>query len=112
MELKFPEIRLRGSLIGTRLDPVRRLAVGEIVHIDRSVGAEPAENAFLYVELDSNRVRRARYIAWINLYDIEHAAIVQPGCWELVEPSQPYDRLSQWVPYGWGGDKLPSVADV
>lgn len=112
MKFELPEIRVKGSLVGRRLDPVHNLVVGEIVHIDGSVGSAPAENAFLYVEIDPNRGRRARYIAWINLYDIEHAAIVQPGCWALVEPSQMYDLVSQWEPYGWGGDKLPSVADV
>lgn len=112
MKLEPPMIQVQGSLVGRRLDPIRRLVVGEIVHVARNAGAVPAENAFLYVEIDSNRVRRARYIAWINLYDIEHAAIVQPGGWELIEPAQTYDEVSQWAPYGWEGERLPSIADV
>ncbi len=72
--------------------------------------AGPAENALIYV--DHRRGPSARYISWINLYDIDHAARLEPKCWELVEPHKKHSVDVQWLPYGWGGEKMPSIADV
>jgi hypothetical protein len=38
--------------------------------------------------------------------------LAYPGCWQLVQPAKHYDEILRWSPYGWGGQKLPSVADV
>ena len=109
---QFREVRVPGSLVGWQLDPLLHSITGEIVHIEGDSPGGPAENAFIYVELRANRPRRGRYIAWINLYDIEHAGLAYPGCWQLVEPAKHYDEILRWSPYGWGGQRLPSVADV
>lgn len=108
----LPEKRIKGSLIGLQLDPFLRSVSGEIVHIEQGTPEGPAENAFIFVELRPGQSRRGRYIAWINLYDIEHAGLADPGRWRLAEPSRDYDESLLWSPYGWGGQALPSVADV
>lgn len=108
----LPEIRVTGSLIGVQLDPLPRSVTGEIVHIEQGIPEGPAENSFIFVEVRPGQCKRGRYIAWINLYDIEHAALADPGRWQLVEPAKDYDESLLWSPYGWGGQALPSVADV
>lgn len=111
-EKPLPEIRIKGSHIGLQLDPSKRSVSGEIVHIDQGNPKGPAENSFIFVEVRPGQCRRGRYIAWINSYDIEHAALADPGRWQLVEPAKDYEEDLMWSPYGWGGQALPSVADV
>lgn len=99
-------IELKGNLIGTRTHHGE--IVGEVIYIKTPFDESgPAENAFVYVE----RGKRARYVSWINLYDIEHAGRRQSNQWKTVEPGQLYHKKVEWLPYGWGGDSLPSVAD-
>lgn len=108
----LPEIRITGSHIGVQLDPLLRSVIGEIVHIEQGIPRGPAENSFIFVEVRPGQCRRGRYIAWINLFDIEHAALADSGRWQLVEPATDYDQSVLWSAFGWGGPALPSVADV
>jgi hypothetical protein len=103
-------IELIGRLWGQHVDRAGTI-VGEIVHVmsgDESVG--PAENAFVYVELLPNQKGRARYISWINYYDIEYANRKEPGNWRVIEPQEATARIVDWYPYGWSGPLLPNVA--
>jgi hypothetical protein len=85
---------------------------GKIVHVPNCRSpAGPAENAFVFVEIDGSRSTRARYLTWINLYDIEHAGNIQPARWSLCEPPEPFEGDVEWMPLGWGDDPFPSVAD-
>ena len=103
---------ISGTLLGRHLSPggAMRGAIVQIGSEQRPDG--PAENAFVYVDMTHAPGLRARYIAWINLYDIENAARRQPGEWELVQPGEPTAVRASWLPFGWGGPALPSIADV
>lgn len=101
-----------GRLIGRHGVNSRR-PIGEIVQItQRGRSLHPAENSFVYVDVSNSGSSRARYISWINLYDIEFANRVEPNQWRTVEPSRPYYRTGvTWQPFGWEDKELPSVAD-
>lgn len=104
-------IPLAGRLIGRHTGNDRALR-GEVVHVPaENRPAGPAENAYVYVEVGPSGTRRARYISWINLYDIEHANRFQAGCWSTIEPSESYRKPVAWLPFGWNDLELPSVAD-
>lgn len=101
-------LKLDGRLIGRRVDSSCKPTV-LIVHNINSAGSRgPAENAFVMVDTTTSRFL-ARYISWINLFDIENAARCEDG-WELVEPPMTFKRNVDWFPYGWGGPPVPSVA--
>jgi len=101
---------LTGELWGQHISDAGEIT-GEVIRVSPASAPDgPAENAFVYVELNSERHARGRYISWINYYDIEHAARQQAGRWKTVEPSQACVRRIEWHPYGWGGALLPSVA--
>jgi hypothetical protein len=103
-------IELIGRLWGQHIDRSGTI-IGEIVHVSSQVASGgPAENAFVYVELLPDKKRRARYISWIDYFDIEHANRKQPGNWRVVEPQETATRSVDWHPYGWGGPLLPNVA--
>jgi hypothetical protein len=103
-------IELHGKLLGIRRAVSNGICVAEIVRIcteQRPNG--PAENALVLVETLKSGIRRARYISWIGYYDIEEAQLSEPGTWELIEPSQTYRWLVEWMPFGWVEmQKLPN----
>jgi hypothetical protein len=84
--------------------------VGLVVHVAHTHPAGPAENAFIYVDLSSEEPR-ARYVSWINLFDIEYAGRVQDGTWRVNENAPLFEKEVSWIPFGWGGEPLPSIAD-
>jgi len=71
----------------------------------------PAANAYTFVDLSSPAGARARYLTWVNLYDIEYAAAVQQGRWTLAEPQFAETFEVDWAPFGWGERPFPNVAD-
>lgn len=103
---------LTGRLVGSRLGRTG-LTDGAVLHLNgtRQPG-EPAENAFVFVDLSNYHQARARYLAWVNLFDIEHAAAQELGRWSLAEPSHDAAFEVEWRPFGWGGPPFPSVADM
>jgi hypothetical protein len=104
---------LYGQVIGRHFDSGRKLALGRVIHVGRQHASEgPAENAFLYVEERHGAMPRARYISWINLYDIEFAATQNQGDWSLVQPPERFKTRVEWCPFGWDGKPLPNVAYV
>jgi hypothetical protein len=111
--MSAPSINIRGLKIATRVNPGTRELLGEIVQTlcGGAASNSPCENSFLYIELAAD-TRRARYISWINLFDIEHASIMQPNQWTSIEPGIPYEERVQWIPYGWSDEKLPNVAYI
>jgi hypothetical protein len=103
-------VDLVGKLWGQRIDRAGNI-VGEIIHISSQQALDgPAENAFVYIELESDHKGRARYVSWINYYDIEYADRLEPGGWRVIEPPDSAQRSVDWHPYGWGGALLPNVA--
>jgi hypothetical protein len=110
----MPRVTLRGKLLGVRKRAPTADPCGWVV---LSMPSKPnellAEAAFVYVEDCNHSGRlRARYVPWVNIFDIEHAGLVQGGCWSTVEPTENFLRKVEWLPYGWGGQPLPSVADI
>jgi hypothetical protein len=104
--------RIAGFLLGRHMSPEGE-ASGEIVQVTSAARpAGPAENAFVYVDFKGGPTPRARYISWINLYDIENADRREPGRWALVEPRERREIEAEWLPFGWSGPRLPSIADV
>ena len=108
-------IKVKGVLLGQRIsskDEVKGLVV-HVVKDQFSKGNGPAENAYIYVDVSrKSKLPRARYISWINLYDIENAEKYDKDNWSLIEPQVPITQELIWKPYGWGAPHLPSVADV
>jgi hypothetical protein len=99
-----------GATLGFHHDDAERVD-GKIVHVETCRDpAGPAENAYVFVDLRGPGAARARYLTWINLYDIEHAGCAQPGRWSLCEPPQYFEEEVRWLPLGWG-EPFPSVAD-
>jgi hypothetical protein len=111
--MDVPNIRISGYLIGRRLNPDSGDTVAEIVHIKQSHKPKgPAENAFIMIET-GHYVPRARYISWINYFDLEYASHREVGAWELVEPAKSYQRDLTWYPYGWPEAKtVPTIGDT
>jgi hypothetical protein len=105
-------IQVAGRLMGRRLAPDGRPGA-EIVHVQRDQRPEgPAENSFVLVEIDSTPAR-ARYVSWINYYDLEYAARRESPAWELVEPWHDYRRDVAWHPFGWpGAAAVPTIGDA
>jgi hypothetical protein len=104
--------RISGTLLGTHVDQ-RGTLCGEIVQVvDEGRPRGPAENAFIYIDRTNPAGPRARYLSWINLYDIENAGRRQPGKWRLVQPRRSYAVQVTWLPFGWGAPAFPSVADI
>ncbi|MEM9293242.1 MAG: hypothetical protein AAGD01_16285 [Acidobacteriota bacterium] len=106
-------IPLSGDLLGHRLDPATGKVEAEIVWVrneNRPTG--PAENAFVLVEPNGSG-SRARYISWINYFDLEYAEHRQPGRWALVEPAQSFRQDVQWQPFGWSQQQVvPTIGDA
>jgi hypothetical protein len=102
--------KLVGKIVGMRLGSDSQ-PISYVVH-NRipSEPSGPAENAFLLIDIVV-RPKRARYISWINLFDIENAARHQQG-WLVVDPPLDFRQSVQWLPYGWGDQPLPSVANT
>lgn len=106
------------------VEPIEGLAVGQhhsvageidglVVHVQQECSnAGPAANAFVYIDLSAGTPVQARYLAWVNLYDIEHAGLCQVGRWSLCEPPRRELRDVEWRPFGWGAAPFPSVADL
>ena len=99
--------------MGRQLNPVSSAIEAEIVHIEHShEPTGPAENAFILVEI-SRDPPRARYLSWINYFDLEYAAHREVGAWALVEPSEAYRKDVAWWPYGWSGARsVPTIGDA
>lgn len=105
-------VPVKGRVVGHHIWPETKEVRAEVVHVAQELCPHgPAENAFLYIEIRKEGNRWGRYMAWINLYDVEHAAKKDEGAWLLVEPQTKFDHEIHWRPYGWGGPPLPSVAD-
>jgi hypothetical protein len=107
-----PLVSFEGKLLGRHTDAAGRIR-GEIIHVmEEGRPRGPAENAFVYLDLSAQAGPRARYLSWINLYDIETAARRQPGEWHLIEGTNERRVDACWIPFGWGAPPFPSVADV
>jgi hypothetical protein len=105
-------VTISGNLLGRHVDR-DGVVRGEIIQVTgESRPAGPAENAFVYVDKSEASGPRARYLSWVNLYDIEHAGRQQPGAWQVVEPHPACKVETCWLPYGWAGPQFPNVADV
>jgi hypothetical protein len=106
---KLSDTLIRGDMIGAR--GYDRNAFGyAIVIVTKSdeTPEGPASNAFVIIDYNYDPPR-ARYISWINLFDIEYAARFDSR-WRTVEPSEAACERVRWLPYGWSGEALPSVA--
>jgi hypothetical protein len=101
-----PKVLVSGSVVAR----FRRAECGGVIirTEDQNGSSTPAYNSFVLIELGSSA--RARYLPWVNLFDIEHAAKCEPGRWSLVEPTEVFAAEVLWLPFGWGSDPLPSVA--
>ena len=105
-------MEIRGELWGRRAADGKGGRPGEIVRIATEHRPDgPAENAWLLIDYTPDGARRARYVSWINYYDIEFANQEEPGRWETVEPPQPYETNARWQPFGWS-EPLPNTARV
>src|SRR4051794_23484853 len=103
-------VSITGELWGRHFSETGEV-IGEVIHVLQSFGPnDPAANAFVYAELTLSRAARARYVSWINYYDIEHAGRNQSGRWKIAEPAESWVRKAEWYPYGWDGPILPNVA--
>ena len=111
--MAITEVHLTGKLWGRCLNPARGSIVADIVHVEHlHESAGPAENAFVLIELN-HAPPRARYISWINYFDIEYADRRQRGRWALVEPAESYERTVTWLPFGWpGAIGVPTIGDA
>jgi hypothetical protein len=99
--------QISGLLLGHRLAEDSGEVLADIVHV--TAPGEPAENAIVMIERDGPR---ARYLSWINYYDLDYAIAHEPSRWETVEPAQPYRAEAQWDPFGWAGAlPAPTVGD-
>lgn len=105
-------ISLRGELLGVRLDGTTGGTAGEVVRVvtdHRPAG--PAGNAMVFVEVGPDS-RTARYLSWINYYDLDYTAGHQQG-WQVIEPAVPYQEVVAWHPFGWDGAlRVPCVGDL
>jgi|SRR5579862_2363271 len=104
-------ISIKGELVGYRKSQ-NGVVVSEIVHVTTEGRPHgPAENAFVEVEVGGG-MRRARYLSWINYFDIEYALGREAGRWALVEPARGYSETLQWMPFGWQGfQRVPTIGD-
>lgn len=99
--------QIHGHLLGHRMAGDGGEVLADIVHITEP--GEPAENAIVMVERDGPR---ARYLSWINYYDLDYVIAHEPSRWRLVEPAEPYQIEAQWAPFGWAGAlPAPTVGD-
>jgi hypothetical protein len=104
-------LTLTGSILGERyLEKSEATKIGMVIHVNHVHAGGPAENAFVYVDLNDAEPR-AKYISWINLFDIEYAGKRQKGTWRVKEEATLIEQEIHWFPFGWGGEPLPSVAD-
>ena len=106
-------IRVRGKLMGVRLaGTTNNEVIGEVVQIPVEMRPHgPAENSFILAEA-SGQPRRARYLSWINYFDLEYAIHRECGKWQLIEPAREYDELLSWMPFGWpGAIGVPVIGD-
>jgi hypothetical protein len=102
------EVEIQGRLLGHRLDREGQ-PLADIVHITGPNGSGPAENAMVMVETDG---QRARYLSWINYYDLDYVIANEPSRWRIVEPSKLYRAEASWEPFGWEGAlSAPTVGD-
>ena len=106
-------VEIVGELYGHRVDDTTGQARADIVHVTEGARPDaPAENAFVLVE-HLGPLLRARYISWINYYDLDYVIERQPRRWSSVEPPEAYRELVAWIPFGWP-DMLavPTVGDL
>jgi hypothetical protein len=97
-------VRVQGLIKGQRIDPERGKVLGEIVHVSSENGANgPAANSFILIETSKDGERKARYLSWINYYDIDYLSIQEFGLWRVIEPADHYNGEVEWHPYGWKG---------
>jgi hypothetical protein len=102
---------ITGELLGRRIEPGSSDLLAEVVHVTAEIPNGPAENAFVFIER-SGTEPRARYISWINYYDLDYVHEHQPDSWALVEPSEPYQLDARWEPFGWPDAlTVPTVGD-
>lgn len=102
-------MRIRGELWGRRIGIAGAKSAGDVLRIVEHHPDGPAENAWIFVE-QTPEGRKARYISWINYYDVEFASRREPGRWSTVEPPAAYEGEAEWRPYGWGSETLPNTA--
>lgn len=103
-------VAIRGHLHGRRLDEDTGAPLADVVHVTARDAAEgPAENAFVFVERASSC---ARYVSWINYYDLDYVVAHEPRRWQIVEPAEPFEVQARWAPFGWAGAlPAPTVGD-
>jgi hypothetical protein len=102
-------IQIRGRILGRYRPAGSKDDTGYIVHVTSELRPSgPAENAFVFVEILANEARKARYVSWINVFDIEYAALDEPGAWHLMDGDL-FQESVGWFPYGWGGPRLPNI---
>jgi hypothetical protein len=106
-------VEIDGELYGHRLDERTGDVLADVVHVIANGQADgPAENAFVFVER-AGEERHARYISWINYYDLDYVIQRQPDTWSVVEPAESYRQLAEWRPFGWPGAlSVPTVGDL
>jgi hypothetical protein len=103
---------IRGVAVGRRVSNFGDVD-GVVLHLQGACGGgEIAENAFVFVDLSWEGHARARYLSWVNLHDIEHAALREPGRWALSQPAVTEVHSADWRPFGWGAPPFPNVAHV
>lgn len=105
--MQTPSVRIPCLILGRYSTAVREATVARCLLEGRPVG--PAVDAYVYIEKSAPDQWRARYLSWVNLFDVEHASTIEPGAWELAVQVED-EFVADWYPYGWGGELLPNVA--
>jgi hypothetical protein len=108
------DVEIVGELYGHRLEEEAGRVRADVVHVTGEGRPDgPAENAFVLVEHLGTELR-ARYISWINYFDLDYVIEREHGrWWRSVEPPNAYRELVMWTPFGWPGTlKVPTVGDL
>jgi hypothetical protein len=108
-------VRIAGELLGQRVDDDTRRVLVDVVHVsdEEPSACGPAANAFVFVEHRQDGPSRARYVSWINYYDLDYVLERQPQRWLIIEPAAGYEASAEWVPFGWpGAITAPTVGDL
>lgn len=99
-------IMLRGMLMGERpLPGGGKREILSIVEEQRPHG--PADGSMVSVVTTGDR-RVARYVSWINYYELDEISRMEPGLWRLVEPPAAYEAVVEWHPFASPADVPPT----
>lgn len=93
-------ITITGQLMGKKIKPGGAgIDHEDIVKIPRDHEDGPAENSIISVKVTSTNEKAAHYLSWIGYFDLDLASAQEPGAWQLIEPSAPYQEEVEWSPY-------------